>query len=272
MKNATQAEVEEAKRTGVLREDRMYEYEFGEVRFHGKQVKACIQYLLNNYYQYSDKLLCVVVAETADGELCLVNLDYIRSPIKGPSQTPKKQRKPHVKGTKPERKIPFTADMRLKEGDKVLLSSGLRGVIGRVDTSDVPYYVDGYAWFHSNGKQLYWPDSITHIILPFEGYKITITNSSVGTLGFNGIEIGKIADFNYTSSAIVTNKTKEQQDFEAGYWVPWVATKDSVCPKWAEDVPVETLWDDSCKMPVVNGLFWLWDNLRRHIVAYRKAE
>lgn len=121
MRNATQQDVEEAQRTGVMREDVMYVVH-GEL-VHGKRCLSSYEHKVRHDYLRVCPKGDAVVAETWDGLLFVVSLSNLRPvPAKtNPAQKPKKEKRKPVKGTHP---WPAYNPDTIKVGDKVRLRNG----------------------------------------------------------------------------------------------------------------------------------------------------
>ena len=171
MRNANQADIVGARKTGILREDVMYGV-LGDscLRVHGKRVGNALSGLLLGTNAGD------TIVETSDGELILIRLHDVRAiPRKGPTRLPKRPRRKPVKGTRPEQRIPYEEYIakygEFKGGEAVLLSTGARE---KIDPFAEKF---GDCWIISFGKVVH-PKHITHVILT---YKEEPTNTCVVT-------------------------------------------------------------------------------------------
>lgn len=121
MRNATTQDVEEAQRTGALKEDVMYE--FIDWKVHGKNVHEDLAWhIQDTLADNSGGVDKVVIGETNEGVIIDIALSSLRPLSKGGSAfTPRKSRPAPVKGTRPERRIPVDIGTEIKVGDVVLL-------------------------------------------------------------------------------------------------------------------------------------------------------
>ena len=163
MRNATIQDVEEAQRSGALKEDVMYEY-MG-VKVHGKKVS----HALASFIKCTSGFIYTVIAETAKGTITDVNLGHIKPLPKGGSAfTPRKPRPKPIKGTRPERKIPVDVGTKINIGDLVLLKHGQR-----VRITDQRR--DSFVVLREDGTRLYEVEKsyINCVILPYEEKEVT---------------------------------------------------------------------------------------------------
>lgn len=174
MKNATIEDVEEAKLTGVLKQDVMYAYK--NYKVHGKHASPFLPEVVEKALGKG----CAVVEDSL-GELFVICVDYLKPPSKGPATLPKKVKRKPVKGSRPERKIPFAEYVkefgRLKAGDVVCVTLG-RGWCRKknrvVITGDdgrpcAPYETKEYGHWNTDGSLVLEDGSyITHVILPYQ--------------------------------------------------------------------------------------------------------
>ena len=204
------------------------------------------------------------------------NLVYIFHPDnlyavpRGTAQQPRKPRRKPIKGTRPEKLIPMSEDVKLKVGDKVLLANGVRTTILKNDGSDVPYQVKHESsWNYPSGENIgtdwdeawYAKYNITHKVVPWhEQHHLHIN--------------GKPATLTDDLKSTAQEKSPEQEAFENGFWVAHQAKPDSVCPEWAKGVPVEVLLGDASNKSTQMGGEWAWysHSPDDDIVAFRKAK
>jgi hypothetical protein len=270
MRNADKFDVEKAKATGKLEEDVMYSWAppgFNQKHylFHGKVLHASVKRFVDGSW---------VLGETSGGKLVFIHKENIYPiALKGPAQTPRKPRRQPKKGTRRETLVPMSEDVKLKVGDKVLLANGAKHKVIEKDDSSIPYLVDvvnpnvvGGTWYIKSGEAAGHPSlwahiRITHVIRPYQepAASLFIDNNLVGT----------VKDFRFSAQE---EKCQAQKDFEAGLWVGFVASANSVCPPWAKDVRVEALLEDG-SMGCAPGREWNWCHFPPgSIVAYRKAQ
>lgn len=267
MKNATIEDVKKAQETGKLEEHVMYNC-LG-VKVHGKRVNS---FLSRSIYGVREDN---VIAESADGELVMVLVWDISPITKGPSQPPKKPRRKPVKGTKPEALIPMSADIKLKVGDKVVLSNGVRAKIDQVDCSEIPYAIGAtkprcvaYSWYTPDGYvHSSRSHNIAYIIRPWQ----EPNKLSKDVIPPGGYKAGTSMVF----TADQREKCQAQKDFEAGLWMPFVATDEDVAPSWVCGEQIQVLMQGSYE--VSNGYSagedYCWRKCNKGtIVAYRKAK
>lgn len=124
MRNATTQDVEEAQRTGKLKEDVMYR--FIDWKVHGKNVHEDLAWhIQDTLADNSGGVDKVVIAETNEGVIIDVALSSLRPLSKGGSAfTPRKPRPKPIKGTRPERKLIVEEWTEIKVGDVVLFFNG----------------------------------------------------------------------------------------------------------------------------------------------------
>lgn len=151
MRNAKIQDVEEAKRTGVLKEDVMYGFNKPyPVKVHGKRISmglaSCLSVVKDN-----------VVAETADGVTTVVSLSLLYPLSTGPKQEPKKPKRKPVKGTKPFKEVPYDPklikvgvsvrcrDGKVRKVTSVRKTAYLGGLISLTGYSDAVYLNTGKA-------------------------------------------------------------------------------------------------------------------------------
>ena len=158
MKNATIQDVEEAQRTGKLKEDVMYEV-FG-FKVHGKKVFGYLaQHIQSMLSDKSKPTSPIVLAETSDGMIIPVDLYYIKPLSKGGSAfTPRKPRRKPTKGTSPERKIPVNASTNIRIGDIV---ETRRGKIYTVVGLEGQFYELSDGWCVAKAN-------LEYLILPYQ--------------------------------------------------------------------------------------------------------
>jgi len=254
MKSATTADVKKAQAQGYLEENIMYL--FGTRFVHGKRAPQTLNWFLQRHTGLPTALL----AETADGEIIDVDLRHICSADKGPSQQPKRSKHKPVKGTRPETLVPMSSDVKLKVGDKVVLSDGSRAKVVEVDLYTevgVPYRLTGgKRWYRYSGDGFCHLVHIPHKILPWTPPAPAYKPEDVA---FKKAE-----------------KCDEELAFDKGYWVPFIATAQTACPEWAKECRVEVLvCGAETKQDIsLYGYHWDWGNHGNtsRIVAYRKAQ
>ncbi len=161
MRNATIQDVEEAQRTGALKEDVMYGY--SDIKVHGKRVDV----YLSSFIKRATGCIDRVVAETAKGTITDVRLDHIKPLSKGSAFTPRKPRPKPIKGTRPERKIPVAADTEIKVGDVVLFNKERAIVTGKTGQGTYLLRMKPYVYYVAHKKEL------THLVLPYEEKEVT---------------------------------------------------------------------------------------------------
>lgn len=163
MRNATIQDVEEAQRTGALKEDVMYAA-YGQ-KVHGKKVHWFLASFLKRETGVSD----AVLAETAQGEVIDVSLSCLKPLSKGGSAfTPKKPRPKPLKGTRPERKLIVEEWTEIKVGDVVLFFNAARGeVVEKYSDGAFKIEITGGIRFHVPRK------AISCVILPYEEKEVT---------------------------------------------------------------------------------------------------
>ena len=163
MRNATIQDVEEAQRTGALKEDVMYAA-YGK-KVHGKGVG----WMLAAFIKHSTGVSDAVLAETAQGEITDISLSCLKPLSKGGSAfTPRKPRPKPVKGTRPERKIIVEEWTEIKVGDVVLFFNAARGeVVEKYSDGAFKIEITGGIRFHVPRK------AISCVILPYEEKEVT---------------------------------------------------------------------------------------------------
>jgi len=255
MKSATIEDVKKAQVQGYLEEDVMYL--FGTRFVHGKRAPQTLNWFLQRHTGIPTALL----AETADGEIIDIDIRHICFADKGPTQQPKKPRRKPTPGSKPETLLPMSSDVKLKVGDKVVLSDGTRTSVKRIDDFEdgVPYLMHNHLWYKGNGNLLGMDiEYITHKILPWTPPAPAYKPEDVA---FN--------------KAV---KCAEEFAFDKGYWVPFIATAQTGCPVWAEDVEVNILFNVSNQDVMLGksfGKHLRWSSTPQtacDVVAYRKAQ
>ena len=168
MRNATIQDVEDAKRTGKLKEDVMYG--FINWKVHGKNVHEDLAWhIQDTLAENSGGVDKVVIAETNDGVIIDVALSNLRPLSKGGSAfTPRKPRPKPIKGTRPERKIPVDVGTKINIGELVLLKHGQR-----VRITDQRR--DIFVVLREDGTRLYEVEKsyINCVILPHEEKEVT---------------------------------------------------------------------------------------------------
>lgn len=168
MRNATIKDVEEARRTGALKEDVMYR--FIDWKVHGKNVHEDLAWhIQETLADNSGGVDKVVIAETNDGVIIDVALSSLRPLSKGGSAfTPRKPRPKPVKGTRPERKIIVEEWTEIKVGDVVLFFNAARGeVVEKYSDGAFKIEITGGIRFHVPRK------AISCVILPYEEKEVT---------------------------------------------------------------------------------------------------
>ena len=183
---------------------------------------------------------------------------------KGPAQQPKKPHRKPRKGTRPETKIKMSADVKLEVGDVVLLDNGGKGIVKEKDISTEGSYAG--AVFVDAGKYNHSPEVNTYGVWFFD----KTFQSNMGNVKITH----KIIPYQEPAKE---EKSPEQEAFEKGYWIPFVATANSMCPEWAKDVDIDLLLKNGTNTLTEErksqGRFYLWHELSNTaIVAYRKAK
>lgn len=244
MKNATIEDVKRAQETGVLEETIMYSAHGWLV--HGKkQNELFTLYCTEGFQEAKRENRKVIICEKADGELVTVFLDRLEPTAvnEQPKQPRQPKRKPQ-KGTKPFTEIPVSENnpldfSKLPKGAKVRFRNGKTT---RPYKKEHRTYVDGLSALFWKKDAHFMEDeySIISVLLPFK-----------------------------EASSLKPSKSKEQEAFEQGKWVPFVASETSTCPAWVTGKSVEVL----CS----HGVYgkgrgeYMWWNSGSSIVAYRKA-
>jgi len=260
MRNANESEVLEARRTGILKQDLMYLTGSIPYKVHGKDVEISLARLVaDDAERYG--MEGIAIAETDSGRVIMVQTKLLKPVATGPSQQPKKPRHRPVPGSKRETLVPMSTDVKLKVGDKVVLSDGTREVVCEVDRYTevgVPYRLTGgKRWYRYSGDGFCHLVHITHKIIPWTPPAPAYKPEDVA--------------FNKT-----VVKCTEEIAFDKGYWVPFIATDYTGCPAWAAKEKV---------MVIVSGEYlpanyrefgagwdWTYDTLGTCIIAYRKAQ
>lgn len=168
MRNATIQDVEEAQRTGALKEDVMYR--FVNWKVHGKNVYEDLAWhIQDTLADNSGGVDKVVIAETNDGVIIDVALSHLRPLSKGGSAfTPRKPRPKPIKGTRPERKLIVEEWTEIKVGDVVLFFNAARGeVVEKYSDGAFKIEITGGIRFHVPRK------AISCVILPYEEKEVT---------------------------------------------------------------------------------------------------
>ena len=251
MRSATIEDVKKAQESGKLEENVMYRLScipevYEGVLVHGKRCVHFLASMLKNQREFYGKQ--IALGETAEGEVQTVDLQHIHPLSTGVAQQPKKPRKKPIRGTKPEKLIPMSADVSLMVGDKVVLADGSRVTVLIVDGTETPYFVDdGWfrGWFDTCGEYILGGERITHKVVPY-------------------------AEQIRTPEAV---KSPEQAAFEKGYWVAHQAKPDSRVPPFAVGWRIDYLMRsmESYRAEYAENLRWNMRNNGADIVAYRKA-
>lgn len=205
MKNATMDDVLWAMSTGLLDENIMYKY--GSRKVHGKRCSGI---------GITNGNCC---GETSDGVVVSVQVNRIEPLSKFPAQHPKRNKRKPIKGTRPEKLIPMSADVKLKVGDRVVLADGARSHVVQVDDSGMDawiYNIDSHGWFDAHGEYILGGERITHKIVPYAEQENPSLDSS-----------------------------PEQEAFEKGYWAAHQAKPDSRVPPFAAGWKVTIILGDN---------------------------
>lgn len=239
MKNASLEQIMRANIKQEFDENVVYNADFFEGCCHYHK-KVHVKYTANGVLLLEDML----------GQIHLPSGAVVANQTpKGPSQQPKKPRRKPVKGTKPETLVPMSADIKLKVGDKIVLSNGVRAKIDQVDCSEIPYAIGAtkprcvaYSWYTPDGYvHSSRSHNIAYIVRPWQ-------------------------------APVAEEKCQAQKDFEAGLWVAFLADPKSVCPVWAREEEVQVLLNNynNVSAGADLGKYWNWGV--SHVVAYRKAK
>lgn len=255
MRNATIEDVKKARETGKLEENVMYKH--GANLVHGKAFHDAFRYCCEVYTG-------MVVAESNEGKLTGVYLKLLEPIRKGLAQQPKKPRRKPVKGTRPERLIPMSAYVNLKVGDKVVYKDGTRDAVSEVDDgSEWCYETVRKGWYNKTGEHNigYTEDDIVYKILPWE---------EQSRFYFNVQLVKQVENWQIS----LQEKSPEQEAFEKGYWVPFIAGAQTCCPSFAVGYKVDYQMGElqSHRPQYAENLRWTRWNLGSDIVAFRKAK